>query len=114
MADDLPWRAVAGCLVVTLRLTPRGGRDAIGSVEVLADGRSILTARVRAAPTDGEANAALVKLLARSLATPASGIRFIHGETSRIKTLHIDGDGEALGHRLAVLSEAAGGKTANK
>ena len=45
-------------------LTPRGGRDAIDGIEQRADGQCVLKARVRAAAIEGEANAALVALLA--------------------------------------------------
>ena len=48
-------------VVVTVRLTPKGGRDAIDGIETLADGRAVLKVRVRAAPSEGEANAALCR-----------------------------------------------------
>ena len=50
-----------------MRLTPKGGRDAIDGIEQLADGRAVLKVRVRAAASEGEANAALVKLVAKAL-----------------------------------------------
>jgi uncharacterized protein YggU (UPF0235/DUF167 family) len=50
-----------------VRLTPRGGRDAIDGIEQLADGRRVVKARVRAAATGGEANAALLELVAKAL-----------------------------------------------
>ena len=103
MAGEPPWRAGADGLFLAVRLTPRGGRDAIGAVETLADGRAVLTARVRAAPTEGEANAALVKLLAKALKVPARDIDLVQGETSRIKTVLIRGDAAALAERLAGL-----------
>lgn len=46
-----PWNATASALSVTIRLTPRGGRDALDGIETLSDGRAVLKARVRAAPT---------------------------------------------------------------
>ena len=58
-----PWTVVPGGVALTVRLTPRGGRDAIGGIEVLADGRSVLKARVRAPASEGEANAGLVRLI---------------------------------------------------
>ena len=52
----LPWRIRPGGLELRVRVTPRGGRDAIDGVEALADGRPVLKVRVRAAPADGAAN----------------------------------------------------------
>ena len=48
-----PWQIVADGVVLVVRLTPRGGRDAIEAVERLADGRFVLKARVRAAASEG-------------------------------------------------------------
>ncbi len=87
-----PWRPTQAGLLIAVRLTPRGGRDALGAIEVLSDGRAVLTARVRAAPTEGEANAALVKLIARSLKVPASRVTIAQGATSRVKMMLVEGD----------------------
>jgi len=57
-----------GRLLIHIRLTPRGGRDAIDGVAQLADGRGVLKVRVRAAASEGEANAALVSSLPPCLA----------------------------------------------
>lgn len=100
MADEPAWRVVAGGLSLTVRLTPKGGRDAIDGVERLADGRAVLRARVRAAATGGEANAALVKLLARVLDVAPRSVDLVAGETARIKRLKIDGSGPALAAAL--------------
>jgi len=87
-----PWTAENDGLTLWLRLTPKGGRDAIDGVETLADGRSVLKARVRAAPEDGRANAALVELIAKALAVPRKAVTIRSGETSRVKKLFIAGD----------------------
>ena len=79
-----------------MRLTPRGGRDALGGVETLSDGRAVLTAKVRAVPADGEANRALIKLVAKAAGVPASRVSITQGATSRIKTVLVQGDGTAL------------------
>ncbi|KFC63709.1 hypothetical protein FG93_05836 [Bosea sp. LC85] len=49
----LPWTATSEGLRLSVRLTPRGGRDEVDGIEVLADGRAVLKARVRAAPSEG-------------------------------------------------------------
>src|SRR5262249_60006688 len=61
----VPWNAVADGLIVSVRLTPKGGRDSIDGIVTLADGRVVLQARVRAPPREGEANAALLRLIAK-------------------------------------------------
>ena len=90
------WTTSAQGIVVTVRLTPRGGRDAVEGVEQLADGRNVLAVRVRARAMEGEANAALIKLLAKSLAVPARDVRLTAGASARIKRVSIAGAGASL------------------
>ena len=66
-AERQPWRRTAEGVIVSCRLTPKGGRDAIDGVVELADGSFVLKARVRSAPQNGEANQALCALLADRL-----------------------------------------------
>jgi uncharacterized protein len=86
--------------VLTVRLTPKGGRDAIEGIDQMADGRSVVKARVRAAASEGEANAALVSLIARTLAVPPSRVTLIAGATARIKRLNVAGDTGAISAAL--------------
>jgi uncharacterized protein YggU (UPF0235/DUF167 family) len=102
-----PWAACADGLLVTVRLTPRGSRDLIEGVETRGDGRCVLKARVRAAPTEGEANDALTHLLARAAGVAPRAVRLVGGTTSRIKRLHIGGDSGAIAAALARTIEAA-------
>lgn len=95
-APDRPWSATADGIVLAIRLTPRGGRDALEGVARLSDGRSVLKARVRAAPSEGEANAALCRLLAGALGVGARNVTLIAGDTARNKRVKISGDGAAL------------------
>ncbi len=97
------WSVAAAGLRLHIRLTPRGGRDAIDGLEPAGDGQTVLKCRVRSAPTEGEANAALIALLAKALAVPKSTISITHGLSSRSKTLLIAGHGEELGLRLSRL-----------
>lgn len=55
----------------------------------------MLKARVAAPPVEGEANAALVRLVAKALGLPRSAVRITSGETARVKVLDIDGLDEA-------------------
>ena len=77
--SEKPWAAVAGGVALTVRLTPKGGRDAIDGIEHLADGRSVLKARVRAPPSEGEANDALVRLIAKPLGVPPRDVSLAPG-----------------------------------
>jgi uncharacterized protein (TIGR00251 family) len=97
---DRPWVVSKDGLSLTVRLTPKGGRDAIDGIEERADGRCVLKVRVRAAASAGEANAALVKLLARTLGVAPRAVGLVAGETTRIKRLRIDGSGVALATAL--------------
>lgn len=91
-----PWKRQAGGLRLFVRLTPKGGRDAVEGVKPAADGGAELAARVTAVPEDGKANAALLKLLAKSLKLPGRDFEIVAGATDRHKQIHIAGDPAAL------------------
>ncbi len=95
-----PWRIEAGGLLLDIRLTPRGGRDAIDGVAQISDGRSVLKVRVRAAASEGEANAALVKLIAKTLDVAVRDVSLVAGASARLKQLRISGAGAALSATL--------------
>jgi uncharacterized protein YggU (UPF0235/DUF167 family) len=99
-----PWRGTREGVIVSCRLTLKGGRDAIDGVAQLADGSSVLAARVRSAPEGGEANHALCALLAERLGAPASGARIVAGSRSRLKQVAVLGDPAVLVARLEALS----------
>ncbi len=72
-----PWRIEAGGLLLVIRLTPRGGRDAIDSV---------------AQP--------LVKLIAKTLDVAVRYVSLVAGASARLKQLRISGAGAALAATL--------------
>jgi uncharacterized protein (TIGR00251 family) len=96
----VPWTVTADGVLVTVRLTPKGGRDAIDGIEHLSDGQCVLKARVRAAPNEGEANAVLVSLLARTIRVAPRSIDLVSGAAARIKRLKIAGEPEVLAAAL--------------
>jgi uncharacterized protein len=98
--SEEPWTATTGGVVVDVRLTPRGGRDAIEGIERRGEGRAVVKARVRAAPVDGEANAALCRLIAGTVGVAPRDVSIAAGATSRIKRVRIQGEATAI---LAVL-----------
>ncbi|MFO1125160.1 MAG: DUF167 family protein [Methylocystis sp.] len=85
------WAAEPDGVALYVRLTPKGGRDALEGVEALADGRSVLKARVRAAPENGRANEALIALIASQVGAPKRAVSIRAGATSRVKTVFVAG-----------------------
>lgn len=82
-------------MLLAVRLTPRGGRDGADGWATDAEGRPYLKVRVASAPVEGEANAALVAFIAKSLRLPRSAVRLAAGATARLKRLEIDGASQA-------------------
>lgn len=82
-------------LVLRFRLTPKASKDAVEGLIDTAEGPA-LQARVRAAPTEGEANEALVRLVASFVDLPKSRISVSAGHKSRIKSFEISNAPEPL------------------
>ncbi|WP_369720038.1 DUF167 domain-containing protein [Bradyrhizobium sp. LLZ17] len=101
-----PWRTSTTGLSIALRVTPRGGRDGIDGIEQLSDGRSVLKVRVRAIADGGEANRAVLALLAKSLGVPKASVSLLSGATSRLKQIAVEGDPARLSEALRQLAEA--------
>ncbi|KAB1070949.1 DUF167 family protein [Methylobacterium planeticum] len=106
-SDPTPYSIDPEGLRLAVRLTPRGGRDAVEGVIAGADGRPVLALRVAAAPVDGEANAALIAFLAKALKLRKRDVAILSGETGRLKILRLSGDGAVLAGRLAAWIGAA-------
>ncbi len=82
-----------------VRLTPKSSIEAVDGVTPSAEGMA-LAARVRAVPAEGEANAAVEKLIARWLEVPKTTVRVTAGAKSRLKSLTISGETHCLEQRL--------------
>jgi uncharacterized protein (TIGR00251 family) len=93
---SVPWKIATGGIALTVRLTPKGGRDGIDGIDILADGRAVLKARVAAPPSEGEANDALCRLVAKAVGVPPRDVALVAGATARIKRLAIAGDGPTV------------------
>lgn len=79
---------------MTIRLTPRAGRDALCGLSRAAGPRgeeTVLAAQVSAAPADGAANQALLRLLARDWRLPVSSLSVTSGARSRVKRVLVRG-----------------------
>jgi uncharacterized protein (TIGR00251 family) len=101
-----PWRYSTAGVSVALRVTPRGGRDEIDGLETLANGRTVIKVRVRAIADGGEANRAVMELVAKALGVSKARVRILSGATSRHKQMAVDGDPARLGEALRKLTAA--------
>jgi uncharacterized protein (TIGR00251 family) len=79
---------------IRVRITPRAGRDAVAGWR-----DDVLLVRVSAPPVEGEANAALERLLAKALGLRKNAVHVVAGLKSREKTVAIDGLDEAEAQR---------------
>lgn len=101
-----PFTPTQGGVLVAVHLQPRASKPGIGPVTVDGLGACVVKARVAAPPADGLANAALCDLLAKQWGVPKSKVRVERGETSRHKTVRIEGEPDALLTTLAAWAEA--------
>jgi len=100
------FRPLASGVRIAVRLTPKGGRDAIDGWAQDAEGRALLKARVAAPPEDGKANAALIALLAKRLGLAKSAVSIASGDTSRLKQVDLMGPADYLQGVLDALGDA--------
>ena len=70
-------------MIINVRVIPRARVQ-----KIVADGDT-LRVYTNAAPTDGAANAAVIKMLAKHYDVPKSRISIIRGETSHDKVIEI-------------------------
>ncbi len=76
---------------LTVRVTPRGGRDLVEGWARDEAGRAVLKVRVAAAAADGAANAAVIAALAKALGVSKSSVTLAAGQTARVKRIEIAG-----------------------
>jgi uncharacterized protein YggU (UPF0235/DUF167 family) len=74
-----------------VRVTPRAGRDEVAGVGSAGE----LLVKVRAAPADGAANAAVLRIIAAAAGVAPSRLQLVRGATSRTKIVSIGGVAES-------------------
>ena len=104
---SVPWTAAPGGLRLRVHLTPKSAQDSLEGYGADAERRPVLRARVRAAPHDGKANAALIRLIAQSLDIAASSVTLVTGSAARTKVLFVAGDAEVLAQSLAAAAHGS-------
>ena len=73
-------------VLLSVRIVPRASRDVVVGMR----GGALLV-RVTAAPVDGAANEALVRLLARRLHLGKGAFKIVAGRTSKLKVIEVVG-----------------------
>ena len=83
---------------MALRIQPRASADA-----VIGEREGGIAIRLKAPPVDGQANAALLRFLARRLGVAPSAVELVRGGTGRQKWIRVQGwSAEAV--RVALLA----------
>jgi uncharacterized protein (TIGR00251 family) len=98
---NLPWSRHGDHVSLSVRLTPKAARNEIVGIAQLSGGRPVLQIRVRAVPSEGAANEALIVLLAKTLGLPKQAVQLVSGATGRVKCLRLSGKADALELELA-------------
>lgn len=95
--DEIPFlkQTKEGCLL-SIRLTPKASVAKLGGVYLDANDRAWLKVFVNAPPVDGEANKALIELLAKKLKIAKTSFSLVAGLADRNKTVLINGDEETI------------------
>lgn len=83
MKNSLARLAIPGA-TVQVRVTPNARAN---KVEMEAEAIKV---SVTATPSDGKANAAVIKLLSKALGVPKSRLILVRGHTSRHKVVRVD------------------------
>ena len=83
---------------IPVRIVTRASRAAVVGMR-----SGMLLVRVTAAPVDGAANLALIRLVAKRLRVAHTSVRIVSGKTSKVKLIEVDGlDLEEALRRLGV------------
>lgn len=89
-------------LVLRLYVQPGAKVSALVGVKETGDGLR-LKIKLKARAIEGQANAALVELLAEHLRLPKSAVSLQSGSTARLKTIHLRGQGPQLLSKISQL-----------
>ncbi|MCP4327467.1 MAG: DUF167 domain-containing protein [Alphaproteobacteria bacterium] len=94
MAGDAagPFHAVDGGVRIAVRLTPKAAHNRVQGIAVDGAGASALRVSVTAVAEKGQANAALIRLLAREWRVARRDLEIVAGHHDRRKVLHLAGD----------------------
>jgi uncharacterized protein (TIGR00251 family) len=84
--EDLALGERVGAVRISVHVRPRSSKSGLGGVR-----EGALEVRLTSPPVDGEANAAVIELLARALGLPRAAVEVTAGHSSRRKTVRLRG-----------------------
>lgn len=91
--------------LLSVRVTPKASRNEITGLYRGASGAVSLGVKVTAAPDKGQANAAVIKVLAKAMGVSKSTFHLVKGQTDRNKTFEITGPTQLIEAFLASLTD---------
>lgn len=95
---DLPIRIEENRILLNIKITPKASTNKIGKVF-----NNSLKIYVTAAPEDGQANKAVIKLLAEALEIRKNSIFIMQGLTAQNKVISITGNKDNLIKHLQII-----------
>jgi uncharacterized protein (TIGR00251 family) len=101
--DTSPVSAHTDGVRLLVHLTPSAAKNQFIRIDQNANSTVRLRTTVTAAPEQGKANKALIKLLSKKLRLPKSAIQIIAGQHAREKTLVICGETSTLLTQIAAV-----------
>ena len=88
----------SGSARIPVRIVTRASRETVVGMR-----SGMLLVRVTAAPVEGAANLALLRIVAKHLRVPHASVRLVSGRASKVKLLEVEGmDLEEAMRRLGV------------
>ena len=87
----MPFKVTKDGVAITIRLRPGASANRIDGIRAMADGGQRLYLQVTAVAEKGEANQAMIKLLAKACRVPRGKLVVVAGAKGRNKTVLLRG-----------------------
>ncbi len=94
------WQTSKTGLTIKLRVTPKASRNAVTGVYTDANNQMSLKVSTTTQPEKGKANKAVIAILSKRFGRAKSDFSVVSGQTSRNKTILINGDIDDVKHWL--------------
>ena len=92
----MPLRHTPKGLFLHVRATPKAGRDAVIGLMANATGQVALAVKVSKPADKGQANQAVIAVLAKAIGVSKASLRLASGETARDKVVEVTQNAQAV------------------